>query len=237
MQAVCDHSVSIDDFPHAVRCQGCPRPRAVDKEAANALLGRHAAAPESGVLAACLPGRRVGDPWRDSTPTTGRRRTASAAIAAVVAVVAFTALTSCSSDSPDGAPSPARPSGSDSGAPASDPTETTPPSPSPTGPCADGTCEIEVAVGDVVTVPTTYGLGPIEVTAITGSNVEMVAPLTGSGYSVSGCSGGGGVSSEGSGGVGLSCSKGPAATINNTMSLQVVEIRDTAATLRIEPTG
>jgi hypothetical protein len=86
-------------------------------------------------------------------------------------------------------------------------------------------------------VPTTYGLGPIKVTAITGSNVEMVAPLTGSGYSVSGCSGGGGVSSEGSGGVGLSCSKGPAATINNTMSLQVVEIRDTAATLRIEPTG
>ncbi|MFH8796935.1 hypothetical protein [Streptomyces sp. NPDC017941] len=86
-------------------------------------------------------------------------------------------------------------------------------------------------------MPKSYGLGPIKVTAITGSRVEMVAQLTGSGYSVSGCSGGGGVSSDGTGGVGLSCGKGPAATINNTMSLQVVEIRDASATLRIPPTG
>jgi hypothetical protein len=69
------------------------------------------------------------------------------------------------------------------------------------------------------------------------ATARMIAQLTGSGYSVSGCSGGGSVSSEGSGGVGLSCRKGHAATINNTMSLQVVEIRDTAATLRIGPTG
>ncbi|WKX15809.1 hypothetical protein [Streptomyces sp. NL15-2K] len=88
-----------------------------------------------------------------------------------------------------------------------------------------------------MTVPETYGLGPIEVTAITGSRVEMVAPLTGSGYSVSGCSGGGGVSSAGGGGVGLSCGKGTAATINDAMSLEVVEILDTAAVLRIKPAG
>ncbi|MFG2556960.1 hypothetical protein [Streptomyces sp. NPDC048581] len=88
-----------------------------------------------------------------------------------------------------------------------------------------------------MTVPETYGLGQIKVTAITADEVEMVAPLTGSGYSVSGCSGGGGVSSEGSGGVGLRCGKGPAATINDAMSLEVVEIRDTAAVLRIGPVG
>ncbi|HEX2317021.1 MAG TPA: hypothetical protein VHJ17_24960 [Thermomonospora sp.] len=92
-------------------------------------------------------------------------------------------------------------------------------------------------MGDVVTVPETYGLGPIKVTAITGGKVEMVAPLTGSGFSVSGCSGGGGVSSENGGGVGLSCSEGPAATINNAMSLKVVKILDAAAILRIEPVG
>jgi hypothetical protein len=85
-------------------------------------------------------------------------------------------------------------------------------------------------------VPRKYGLGPIEVTAVTGGAIEMVAPLTGSGYSVSGCSGGGSVSSEG-GGVRLSCDKGTIATINNAMSLKVVEILDTAAVLRIEPTG
>lgn len=92
-------------------------------------------------------------------------------------------------------------------------------------------------MGDVVTVPEKYGLGPIKVTAITGGRVEMAAPLTGSGYSVSGCSGGGSVSSGGGGGVGLSCGEGPAATINDAMSLEVVEIRDTAAVLRIEPVG
>ncbi|MGN9763248.1 hypothetical protein [Streptomyces sp. SD31] len=88
-----------------------------------------------------------------------------------------------------------------------------------------------------MTVPETYGLGPIEVTAITGGEVEMVARLTGSGFSVSGCSGGGGVSSEGGGGVRLSCGEGPAATINDAMSLDVVEILDTTAALRIAPAG
>ncbi|MGI5200197.1 hypothetical protein ACQEU6_00980 [Spirillospora sp. CA-108201] len=86
----------------------------------------------------------------------------------------------------------------------------------------------------MVTVPGKYGLGPIEVTAINGRSVEMVAPLTGSGYSISGCSGGGSVSSQG-GGVRLSCDKGTAATINNTMSLEVVKILGTAAVLRIQP--
>jgi hypothetical protein len=169
------------------------------------------------------------------------RRTSSTAVVGVVVAVVFAALTSCSSDTSDGSPAEGRPSGSGSGAPASDPgptpTETATPSPSPTGPCADRTCEIKVAVGDVVTVPETYGLGPIKVNAITGSRVEMAAPLKGSGFSVSGCAGGGGVSSESGGGVGLSCGEGPAATINDTMSLTVVEIRDTAAVLRIEPAG
>ncbi|WP_241838032.1 hypothetical protein [Streptomyces sp. CB03234] len=111
------------------------------------------------------------------------------------------------------------------------------PAPSLTGPCGDGTCEIKVTVGDVVTVPERYGLGPIKVTAITGDAVEMAAPLTGSGYSVSGCSGGGGVSSDGGGGVGLNCGLGTVATINDAMSLEVIEIRANAAVLRIAPAG
>ncbi len=168
-------------------------------------------------------------------------RTSSNSVLAVVVAVVFAALTSCSSDSSDGSPAKGRPSGSNSGSSASDsaptPTETATPSPSPTGPCADGTCEIEVAEGDILTVPAKYGLGQVKVTAITGSEVKMAAQLTGSGFSVSGCSGGGGVSSEGGGGVGLNCGKGPAATINDAMSLKVVEIHDTAAVLRIEPAG
>ncbi|GAA1707764.1 hypothetical protein GCM10009680_55690 [Streptomyces yatensis] len=162
--------------------------------------------------------------------------TSSTAALAVVAAVVFAALTSCSPGTSDGSPAEGRPSGSGSGSPPT-PTESATPSPSPTGPCADGTCEIEVAAGDVVTVPATYGLGRIKVTAITGGEVEMVAQLTGSGFSVSGCSGGGGVSSEGGGGVGLSCGEGPAATINDAMSLEVVKIHGTAAVLRIKPAG
>ncbi|MDG4791384.1 hypothetical protein O7626_36750 [Micromonospora sp. WMMD1102] len=92
-------------------------------------------------------------------------------------------------------------------------------------------------MGDVVAVPERYGLGPIEVTAITAAEVEMVAPLTGSGYSVSGCSGGGGVTSQGGGGVRLSCKVGTVATVNDVMSLEVVKIGDTVAVLRIEPAG
>ncbi|MCX4853303.1 hypothetical protein OG426_02735 [Streptomyces canus] len=88
-----------------------------------------------------------------------------------------------------------------------------------------------------MTVPETYGLGPIKVTAIADGKVDMVARLTGSGYSVSGCSGGGGVSSDGGGGVGFSCGQGPAATINDAMSLKVVDVRDAVAVLRIKPAG
>ncbi|MDT0446367.1 hypothetical protein [Streptomyces johnsoniae] len=167
------------------------------------------------------------------------RKTSYSAMVTVVVAVVFAALTSCSSDSSDGSPADGRPSEAGSGSPASDPTptptQTGTPSPSPTGPCADGTCEIEVAVGDVVAVPETYGLGPIEVTGITGDEVEMAASLTGSGFGVSGCSGGGGVSSAGGGGVGLTCGVGTVATINDVMSLEVVEILGTAAVLRIEP--
>lgn len=92
-------------------------------------------------------------------------------------------------------------------------------------------------MGDVVTVPENYGLGPIEVTAITDGEVEMAAPLTGSGYSIAGCSGGGGVTSGGGGGVGFTCGEGTAATINDAMALEVVETLDTSAVLRIEPVG
>lgn len=63
----------------------------------------------------------------------------------------------------------------------------------------------------------------------------MVARLTGSGYSVPGCSSGGGVSSEGGGGVGFSCGEGPAATVDNAMSLTGVDIHDAAAVLGVEP--
>lgn len=161
----------------------------------------------------------------------------SSTVVVLVVACVFASLASCSSDSSGGPPAEDRPSGSDSSSPASDPAEAATPSPSPTGPCADGTCEIKVAVGDVVTVPEKYGLGPIKVTAITGGEVEMAAPLTGSGYSISGCSGGGAVSSEHGGGVQLRCGKGPAATINKTMSLEVVAIPDKTAVLRIEPAG
>ncbi len=164
------------------------------------------------------------------------RRTPSTSVAAVAVAVAFAFLASCSSDSSDAAPAESRPSTSGAESPVSGGTEV-PPSPSPTGPCADGTCEAEVAVGDVLTVPEAYGLGQIEVTAITGDSVEMAAPLTGSGFGVAGCSGGGGTSSNGGGGVTMKCGVGPAATINDAMSLKVAEIRKTTAVLRIEPAG
>lgn len=88
-----------------------------------------------------------------------------------------------------------------------------------------------------MTVPARYGFGPIKVTSIAGGKVDMVTQLTGSSYSVSGRFIGGGVSSAGEGGVGFSCSEGPAATINNTMSLKVVDVLETAAVLRIKPAG
>lgn len=86
-------------------------------------------------------------------------------------------------------------------------------------------------------LPQRYGLGPIEVTAITADEVEMIAPLTGSGFALSGCSGGGGVSSQGRGGVRLTCKLGSVATVNDVMNLEVVEIRATTAVLRIKPAG
>lgn len=152
----------------------------------------------------------------------------------MIAAVLLAALTACSSDSSDDSTAAATPTPT----PTTSATPTpTPSSPGPTGPCADGTCEVEVEVGDKVSLPDTYGLGPIEVRAITDGTVEMTAPLTGSGYSISGCSGGGGVSSAGGGGVGMSCDKGTVATINDTMSLEVVNTTATTAVLHIEPTG
>ncbi|WP_426502425.1 hypothetical protein ACPPVO_32845 [Dactylosporangium sp. McL0621] len=92
-------------------------------------------------------------------------------------------------------------------------------------------------MGDVVVLPERYGLGPIEVTAITADAIEMVAPVTGSGFGLSGCSGGGGVSSQGRGGVRMNCKLGSVATVNDVMNLEVVEIRATIAVLRIKPAG
>lgn len=88
-----------------------------------------------------------------------------------------------------------------------------------------------------MTVPDRYGLGPIKVKAIADGKVDMVAEVTGDGYSISGCSGGGGVSSAGGGGVEFSCGQGPAATINDAMSLKVVDIRNASAVLSIKPAG
>lgn len=173
------------------------------------------------------------------------RTRSSTAVAAVVAAVVFGALTSCSSDSDDESSPAGSTAASGSGAPVSAPpptptlsasaSPTPPPSPSPTGPCADGDCEIEVAVGDIVNVPSSYGLGPIEVRAITADSVEMVAPLTGSGYSIANCNGGGAVSSDGSGAVRFACDKRQAGTINHAMSLEIVETRGTTAVIRIKP--
>jgi len=157
------------------------------------------------------------------------RRTSSIGVVAVVVAVVFAALTSCSADSSDR-------SGSETSASDSTPTPTlaATPSPSPTGPCANGTCQIQVAVGDLVAVPERYGLGPIKVAAITATDVEMVAPLTGTSYSVSGCAGGGTTSSQG-GGIGVRCKVGNVATINDAMNLEVVKIGATVAVLRIKP--
>lgn len=177
--------------------------------------------------------------------------------AVVVAVVACAALASCSSDSDsdpeggsgsgsggagaessasetdeDGAGAPEEETGDGDGE--GDGEEAAPP---PSGPCAEGSCEVEVVVGDVLEVPESYGLGPIEVTGIAGDTVDMVAPVTGSGFSLAGCSGGGGVTSHGGGGVGMSCDVGTAATVNDAMGLEVVEITGDGAVLRIEPAG
>ncbi|GAA4905796.1 hypothetical protein [Stackebrandtia albiflava] len=147
----------------------------------------------------------------------------------VVAAVAVLA-TACAADPSAGVDGRSGPTGSDASS-----ESTGSASPSPTGPCADGTCELDVAEGDVVAVPQEYGLGPIEIIAITDTEIEMVAPVTGSGFSISGCAGGGGVTSQGGGGVTLTCAEGTTATVNDAMALKVVDIRDGTAALHITP--
>ncbi|MEU3439849.1 hypothetical protein ABZ755_05345 [Streptomyces griseoincarnatus] len=159
-----------------------------------------------------------------------RASTTSLALTAVAAAVL--SLASCfSGDGDDGRAG--RTSGGGDASASSTPTPSA--SPSPTGPCADGSCEVTVGAGDVVEVPASYGLGPIEVTAVGGDDVEMVAPVHGSGYSIAGCSGGGSVTSQGLGGVRLRCGTGPAAPVNDVMRLTVVEVRGKTAVLRIAP--
>ncbi|MEV7015100.1 hypothetical protein [Streptomyces sp. NPDC093991] len=165
-----------------------------------------------------------------------RRRATSLAVNAVTAVaVVLLSVASCASGDDGGGSGEDRPTSGADARTSTSSSPTPPPSPSPTGPCADGSCEITVGAGDVVEVPGTYGLGPIEVTAVAGDEVEMVAPVHGSGYSIAGCSGGGGVTSHGGGGVRLRCGEGPAATLNDAMSLEVVEVRGRTAVLRIAP--
>ncbi|MER7175120.1 hypothetical protein [Streptomyces mesophilus] len=157
-----------------------------------------------------------------------------AALAVAVVLAGAQACSSGSSGSSDanGSSKGSRSETSPSTAPSSPPAKA---KPSPTGPCADGTCEVEVAVGDILAVPETYGLGPMTVKAITGESVELTAPLTGSGYSISGCSGGGVTSSHGGGGVSLKCDRGTVATVNKAMTLEVLRTKASAAVLRIEP--
>ncbi|MEU4009985.1 hypothetical protein [Streptomyces pseudogriseolus] len=166
-----------------------------------------------------------------------RTSSTSPALAAVVAVVL--SLASCSSgddgDGSGGGGGKDRSAGGGDATASASASPTSSPSPSPTGPCADGSCEITVGVGDVVEVPAAYGLGPIEVTAVGGGEVEMTAPVPGSGYSIAGCSGGGGVTSQGGGAVRIQCGVGPAATLNDAMRLTVVEVRGKNAVLRIAP--
>ncbi|WP_254586587.1 hypothetical protein [Streptomyces sp. AC04842] len=159
-------------------------------------------------------------------------RTSTTSLALTAVAAAVLCLASCSSGGGGGGGKNPSASGRDASASTS---ASGTPSPSPTGPCADGTCEVTVGVGDVLEVPATYGLGPIEVTAVGGDDVEMVAPLHGSGYSIAGCSGGGSVTSQGGGGVRLRCGTGPTATLNDVMRLTVVEVNGKTAVIRIAP--
>ncbi|MBT2875731.1 hypothetical protein HET67_30515 [Streptomyces sp. McG7] len=162
----------------------------------------------------------------------GMVRTSTTSLALTAVAAAVLCLASCSSGGGGGGGKNPSASGRDASASTS---ASGTPSPSPTGPCADGTCEVTVGVGDVLEVPASYGLGPIEVTAVGGDDVEMVAPLHGSGYSIAGCSGGGSVTSQGGGGVRLRCGTGPAATLNDVMRLTVVEVNGKTAVIRIAP--
>ncbi|MCP8709050.1 hypothetical protein IGB19_14785 [Streptomyces sp. AC04842] len=162
----------------------------------------------------------------------GMVRTSTTSLALTAVAAAVLCLASCSSGGGGGGGKNPSASGRDASASTS---ASGTPSPSPTGPCADGTCEVTVGVGDVLEVPATYGLGPIEVTAVGGDDVEMVAPLHGSGYSIAGCSGGGSVTSQGGGGVRLRCGTGPTATLNDVMRLTVVEVNGKTAVIRIAP--
>ena len=149
------------------------------------------------------------------------------------ALVVAALLASCSAADSSGSGSES-PAASKSAAESKSPTESDEPSKPLDESCGDGACEIEVAEGDTVKVPKKYGLGPIDVTRVTDDEVTMEAPLTGSSFGVSGCSGGGGTT-VGGGGVSINCGEGSSTTVNDAMLLTIVEIRDAAAVVRIEP--
>jgi hypothetical protein len=87
-----------------------------------------------------------------------------------------------------------------------------------------------------VPLPARYGLGPIEVTAISAQTVTMVAPLLQSEFS----SDGGcqatftGPAANSSAYVSLTCRTGDKAVINK-LNLQAVGVTDQAAVIRIRP--
>ncbi|MFC4013293.1 hypothetical protein ACFOY2_39120 [Nonomuraea purpurea] len=90
--------------------------------------------------------------------------------------------------------------------------------------------------GVTVPLPARFGLGPIEVTAIDGKTVTMVAPLTQSEFSSDGgCSATiTGPAANASAYVDLTCPTGEKAVVNK-MNLKVVGIVKKAAVIRIRP--
>ncbi|MFI7639724.1 hypothetical protein [Nonomuraea sp. NPDC049400] len=90
--------------------------------------------------------------------------------------------------------------------------------------------------GVTVPLPARFGLGPVEVTAINGKTVRMVAPLTQSKFSSDGgCSATiTGPAANAAPYVDLTCHTGEKAVFNK-MKLEVVGIAKKAAVIRIRP--
>lgn len=127
--------------------------------------------------------------------------------------------------------------------PSTAPPSTAPPSTPPTAAdgtrysaCADGTCEVRVSAEASVPVPDRFGLGPLTVTAISGGTVMLFAPLTQSDFSSDGgCEASfTGPGADSSAYAQMTCGRGAKAVVNQ-MRLQVVDVRDGAAILRIRP--
>ncbi|MGW6903064.1 hypothetical protein [Streptomyces sp. NPDC054940] len=162
-------------------------------------------------------------------------------------------LAGCGSASDGGTSADPRPSGSVTASSAGDeppstptpsaPRSTAPPSTPPTAAdgtrysaCADGTCEVRVTKEATVPVPERFGLGPVMVSAISGGTVMLFAPLTQSEFSSDGgCEASfTGPAADSSAFAQMTCDRGAKAVVNQ-MGLQVVDVTDGAAILRIRP--